>query len=225
MDQIVLVDARCDSITISWMKAEEAVCYILEYRTVNPLEPDWQLLAEDIQGTSSRKRNLMPESQYFFRVSPVYEDDTVGPWLTHNDVFETISQEQDEDYAMAAPIVTIPVEPNALIITWEEVDEDVHGFEMQMRKVATSGVVRLFNTVQEFHKNGDIEIGSKLTKVPIKQRGKRMAEASREKFQQIWEDQGQPKGKRRKAKGSAGAAPLIGGLPRRQGPRPELGAH
>lgn len=134
MDQIVLVDARCDSVTISWMKAEEAVCYILEYRTVNPLEPDWQLLAEDIQGTSSRKRNLMPESQYFFRVSPVYEDDTVGPWLTHDDVFETISQEQDEDYAMAAPIVTIPVEPNALIITWEEVDEDVHGFEMQMRE-------------------------------------------------------------------------------------------
>eukprot|EP00980_Cylindrotheca_fusiformis_P028471 scaffold22602_cov154-Cylindrotheca_fusiformis.AAC.11 len=35
---------------------------------------------------------------------------------------------------MAAPIVTIPAEPNALIITWEEVDEEVHGFELQMRE-------------------------------------------------------------------------------------------
>jgi len=134
MEEVVLVDSRSDSVTISWTKAEEAVCYILEYRTVNPLEPDWQRLAEDIQGTSSRKRNLTPESEYYFRISPVYEDDTMGPWVTHNDVFETLTQEQDEDYAMAAPIVTIPVEPNALIITWEEVDEEVHGFEMQMRE-------------------------------------------------------------------------------------------
>ena len=133
-EEVILVDARCDSVTISWTKVEEAVCYILEYRTVNPLEPDWQRLAEDIQGTSSRKRNLMPESQYFFRISPVYEDDTVGPWITHVDAFETLTQEQDEDYAMAAPIVTIPAEPNALIITWEEVDEEVHGFELQMRE-------------------------------------------------------------------------------------------
>ncbi|CAJ1964913.1 unnamed protein product [Cylindrotheca closterium] len=134
IQEVILVDARSDSMTISWTKVEEAVCYILEFRTVNPLEPDWQRLAEDIQGTSSRKRNLMPESQYFFRISPVYEDDTVGPWITHPESFETLTQEQDEDYAMAAPIVTIPAEPNALIITWEEVDEDVHGFEMQMRE-------------------------------------------------------------------------------------------
>lgn len=134
INEVMLVDARSDSVTISWVKVEESVCYILEYRTCNPLEPDWQRLAEDIQGTSSRKRNLMPESQYFFRISPVYEDDTVGPWITHPEAFETLTQEQDEDYAMAAPIVTIPAEPNALIITWEEVDEEVHGFEMQMRE-------------------------------------------------------------------------------------------
>lgn len=133
-EEVILVDSRCDSVTISWTQVDEAVCYILEYRTVNPLEPDWQRLAEDIQGTSSRKRNLMPESQYFFRVSPVFDDDTVGPWITHPDCFETLSQEQDEDYAMAAPIVTIPAEPNALIISWEEIDEEVHGFELQMRE-------------------------------------------------------------------------------------------
>lgn len=133
-EEVVLVDARCDSMIITWAQVPEAVCYILEYRTVNPLEPDWQRLAEDLQGTSSRKRNLMPEAEYFYRVSPVFDDDTVGPWITHNEAFETMSQEQDEDYAMASPIVTIPAEFNSLIITWEEVDEDVHGFELQMRE-------------------------------------------------------------------------------------------
>jgi hypothetical protein len=118
---------------ISWAAAEGAVCYILEYRTVSPLEPDFECLAEDIQGTSSRKRNLLPEAQYFFRVAPVYENDNVGAWVSHKEAFETLSQEQDEDYAMAAPIVTVPTEPNALIITWEEVDEVIHGFELQMR--------------------------------------------------------------------------------------------
>ena len=134
VQQVVLVDARCDSIVISWEAQEDAVCYILEYRTVSPLEPDFQRLAEDIQGTSSRKRNLLPETQYFFRVAPVYADDHVGPWVTHREAFETLSQEQDEDYAMAAPIVTVPSEPHALIITWEEVEEEIAGFELQMRE-------------------------------------------------------------------------------------------
>jgi hypothetical protein len=134
IDELILIDARCDSMIISWVQVEGAVCYILDYRSVNPLEPDWQRLAEDIQGTSSRKRNLLPEAEYFFRVSPVFDDDTVGPWITHNDAFETITQEQDEDYAMASPIVTVPAEPHSLIVTWEDVDEDVHGFELQMRE-------------------------------------------------------------------------------------------
>jgi hypothetical protein len=134
LDELVLIDARCDSMIISWCQVEGAVCYILELRTVNPLEPDWQRLAEDIQGTSSRKRNLLPEAEYFFRISPVFDDDTVGPWITHTEAFETMSQEQDEDYAMASPIVTVPAESNSLIVTWEDVDEDVHGFELQMRE-------------------------------------------------------------------------------------------
>jgi len=134
MEEIIVVDARCDSMIISWAAVEGAVCYILEFRTCNPLEPDFERLAEDIQGTSSRKRNLLPEAQYFFQVAPVYEDDTVGDWVSHEEPFETLSQEQDEDYAMAAPIVTVPSEANALIITWEEVDEEVNGFELQMRE-------------------------------------------------------------------------------------------
>jgi len=84
-------------------------------------------------------------------------------------------------------------------------------FEMNLRKIATQGVVRLFNTVQQFHSHGDADVSSKVSKVPVKQRGKRMAEASQEKFQKLWDTQGQPKAKRKKTSAAAGAAAAGGG--------------
>merc|ERR1719291_610982 len=85
-------------------------------------------------------------------------------------------------------------------------------FELSLRKTATQGVVRLFNTVQQYHQRGDADISSAAAKVPIKQRGKRMAEASREKFQRLWDTQGQPKAKRRKQSSSGGVAATNGGM-------------
>ncbi|CAK0902373.1 unnamed protein product [Prorocentrum cordatum] len=85
-------------------------------------------------------------------------------------------------------------------------------FEMNLRKIATQGVVRLFNTVQQYHQRGDADISSQASKVHIKQRGKKMADASREKFQRLWETQGQPKAKRRKQSTSGGVAAASGGM-------------
>merc|ERR1712048_193142 len=44
-------------------------------------------------------------------------------------------------------------------------------FEMQLRKIATRGVVRLFNAVQEFQRRGEENIDQKqISKVPVKSR-------------------------------------------------------
>merc|ERR1711964_913404 len=50
-------------------------------------------------------------------------------------------------------------------------DVTKHGFEMELRKIATQGVVRLFNTVQEFQSKHDDEAQRKETsKLPLKKR-------------------------------------------------------
>jgi len=73
------------------------------------------------------------------------------------------------------------------------------GFEMQLRKIATTGVVRLFNTIKEFRMRiGDEEEDQQrnLKKVPIRQRSKRAADTAKETFDKAWKEG--PSSKKRK---------------------------
>ncbi|CAK9046524.1 unnamed protein product [Durusdinium trenchii] len=58
-------------------------------------------------------------------------------------------------------------------------------FEMQLRKYATQGVVRLFNAVKEYqaHAGDDKAEKYKFNKMPLRQRAKLMAESKKEKFE------------------------------------------
>lgn len=58
-------------------------------------------------------------------------------------------------------------------------------FEMQLRKYATQGVVRLFNAVKDYqaHAGDDTIEKYELNKMPLRQRAKLMAESKKEKFQ------------------------------------------
>merc|ERR1712039_581899 len=59
--------------------------------------------------------------------------------------------------------------------------------ELQLRRVATKGVVRLFNTVKEFQMRGFNEDESlRRGKVPIKKRRDKMAESAKDKFEKLW---------------------------------------
>merc|ERR1711972_879507 len=81
-------------------------------------------------------------------------------------------------------------------------------FETQLRKVATQGVVRLFNAVKDFQQRGADEVDSKqVSKLPIKQRGKRLVEASKEKFDQILQQERRPKSRRTAKAGASPGAP------------------
>ena len=58
-------------------------------------------------------------------------------------------------------------------------------FEMQLRKYATQGVVRLFNAVKDYqaHAGDDKAEKYQLNKMPLRQRAKLMAESKKEKFE------------------------------------------
>ena len=124
---ITLLDARSDSLTVSWPRIKRARLYILEFRTS---ETAWERLSDDIRQTQVRKRHLDPNFEYFFRVAAVF-DDGFGEWLFHEEGFVPLTQEA-EDYAMAPPTVR-NAEADCLVITWERV-HSAHAYELQMRE-------------------------------------------------------------------------------------------
>eukprot|EP00435_Cladocopium_sp_Y103_P063293 s524_g24.t2 len=85
-------------------------------------------------------------------------------------------------------------------------------FEMQLRKYATQGVVRLFNAVKDYQAHADDKAEKyELNKMPLRQRAKLMAESKKEKFEKSLKKakaKKDPKSKvRRKEKSAAPAAP------------------
>jgi len=79
------------------------------------------------------------------------------------------------------------------------------GFEMQLRKVATEGVVRLFNAVKDFHRRGMNDMEKvELTKLPTKLRAKRQAEKAEGEFKSILEQGPKAKSRRTATKQTAG---------------------
>lgn len=121
------MDARSDSLTISWPGTKLATCYILECRTA---DTDWEVLSENLTQTQVRKKNLDPEFEYFFRVAAVF-DDGPGEWMFHEEGFFPLTEEEEE-YAMAAPRVR-KLENECLVISWDPVD-DAYAYELQMRE-------------------------------------------------------------------------------------------
>merc|ERR1712150_45470 len=84
-------------------------------------------------------------------------------------------------------------------------------FEMQLRKIATQGVVRLFNTVHDFQKETEDSMTSlQMSKVPVQKRVKRLEQASKDTFEQLWAREKKPKGKR--SGGQRAPAPAAAGL-------------
>mmetsp|Transcript_30339 Transcript_30339/g.69807 ORF Transcript_30339/g.69807 Transcript_30339/m.69807 type:complete len:203 (+) Transcript_30339:65-673(+) len=62
-------------------------------------------------------------------------------------------------------------------------------FEADLRSLATKGVVRLFNTVQEFQSRATenaTEEKLQMKGTPLDKRGKRIAQRKQDKFQEIW---------------------------------------
>lgn len=124
---IVLLDARSESLTVSWPGTQLANHYILEYCTV---DTDWECLSDSLKQTQVRKKNLSSECEYFFRAAAVF-DDGPGEWMIHEEGFFPLTQEEEE-YAMAPPKLN-KIEPQCLAISWDKV-EGAYAYEVQMRE-------------------------------------------------------------------------------------------
>lgn len=129
---LTLIDARSDSLTVSWPATEGASKYILEYKTAD--DDDFVLLSDKLSQPQARKRNLTPDTQYLFRVAAVALEEEGRSWLTHEEPFTCLSTEQDEK-SMAAPKVSDAGSNQALRISWNNTEGDSSGgYELQMRE-------------------------------------------------------------------------------------------
>jgi thiol-disulfide isomerase/thioredoxin len=126
---VILVDARSDSITVSWPSIEGASAYSLHYKAFD--EDDFVLLSDKLSQPQARKRNLSSGQAYFFRVAPT--DEGEPSWMTHSKPFACLTAEQDKK-SMPAPKVTNAGSNQALHVSWTKEEDDEGGYELQMRE-------------------------------------------------------------------------------------------
>jgi len=133
MPSIVLVDARADSLTVTWQVSSGATRYRLEYRSTP--QDEFQLLSETLTQTQAKKKNLEPDTEYFFRVAAIFNDELAEKsWMTHGVAFRTLSEAEDSK-AMGAPKAVGAGSNQALKVSWGKA-LDVSGYELQMRENA-----------------------------------------------------------------------------------------
>jgi len=137
---IILLDARCHSLTISWPGTALAQGYILEHRTG---DTDWEVLSKNLRQTQVKKKNLDPDFEHFFRVAAIFHDGR-GEWMDHEEGFYPLTEEEEE-YAMEPPKVRKP-EKDCLVISWKRV-EDAYAYELQMRE--NTGGAEWFTIAEE----------------------------------------------------------------------------
>lgn len=126
---ITLIDARSDSLTVSWPATEGVAKYVLEYKTED--DDEFLLLSDKLSQPQARKRNLAPGKGYFFRVAAAEEGER--SWMTHPEPFACLPTDQDEK-SMAAPKVANAGSNQAFHISWSKVTEESESYELQMRE-------------------------------------------------------------------------------------------
>ena len=88
---IALIDARSDSLTVTWPAVAGAKRYILEIKTPDD-DDEFRELSSKLTQTQAKKKNLVPNKEYFFRVTPVMDDETSGGWTSHKEAFSDASR-------------------------------------------------------------------------------------------------------------------------------------
>lgn len=133
---VTLIDARSDSLTVSWPAAEQDnVKYRLEYKSTDDENDDgFTLLSDKLSQPQARKRNLTPGMDYFFRVQVVDSGDD-STWITNTEPFSSLTTDQ-ESKSLEAPKVSHPGLNQTLHVSWKAAsdDDDSNKYELQMRE-------------------------------------------------------------------------------------------
>lgn len=127
---IELIDARSDSLTVTWPVVTGAKRYILELKAKG--DAGFRELSSKLTQPQARKKNLVAGGAYTFRVTPVLGDETNGPWMSHREAFSTLSEEEGEA-SMEAPTISRSGN-HALVVRWKPTATREEGYELQMRE-------------------------------------------------------------------------------------------
>jgi thiol-disulfide isomerase/thioredoxin len=133
MSSIIVLDARADSLTVTWPASDGVARYRLEFRKAS--QDEFQLLSDKLTTPQAKKKNLDPDTEYFFRVATIGNDEVMGDtWMIHDAAFRTLSTEHG-NMAMPAPTAVGAGSNHALKVSWSKVS-DASGYELQMRENA-----------------------------------------------------------------------------------------
>lgn len=142
---ISLIDARTDSLTITWKKIKEAKRYVLEFKKSDEEDDScWTVLSSKLTTEQAKKKNLVPDCAYYFRVSPLLSNDddgAIGCWITHDEPFRTLStttMTTDDAGRMITEAPKVSATGNqSLLISWNEpttTAPTTTKYELQMRE-------------------------------------------------------------------------------------------
>ena len=129
MTMIQLIDATSDSLTVTWPVVPGAKSYCLEMASAldqddnNISKMNFEELSSKLTQPQAKKKNLKPNSFYFFRVSTDKDS-----WISHPSPFRTLPETAK---ALEAPEVSLSGN-KALKIQWYPQGDS--GYEIQMRE-------------------------------------------------------------------------------------------
>jgi len=75
----ILVTSDSNSITISWEPVPNAIGYKLQYRSINILKNspiEWNEIGSVLTNTNAKKKNLLPDVDYHFRICPIFDSNS-----------------------------------------------------------------------------------------------------------------------------------------------------
>lgn len=128
---IQLIDATSDSLTVTWPVVPGAKSYALEMASAldehdnDTSKMNFAELSSKLTQPQAKKKNLRPNSFYFFRVAVV---DPKGEWTSHTSPFRTLPEAAT---VLQAPEVSLSGN-QALKIQWYP--QGTKGYEIQMRE-------------------------------------------------------------------------------------------
>ena len=143
-NEIILIDAGKDSLTITWPEVTDAIRYVLEYRKHSGGSPEkkWEVLSDKLTTCQVQKMNLDSNNKhgYYFRVGAIVSEIEHRPleWITHLQPFQLLDGSQ---FQMDPPNV-IPdntkegIDNYSLDISWKLTNMKgcMAGYELQMRE-------------------------------------------------------------------------------------------
>ena len=127
--EVYLLDADFDSLTVGWNPLPDSMAY--ELSMCSGISEDFEILSDKLKITVAKKKNLLSDVKYKFRVR------SQGPnnvWSPYSNVSSSYSPLPPDAKQVERPI-SIKTDYCSITIQWDAVPNAI-GYEMQYRSVS-----------------------------------------------------------------------------------------